>query len=96
MKRKASNLIYFRNMGSEPLDEEDALIDDYMERRERAVASQTQEVRRTVDKKEAAKRRETYWALSLFLLLAGSIYLFWILPNQIGSQEVRVKFEKKK
>jgi len=83
-------------MGTEPIEDEDALIDDYLERRQKAVVSQAPEVRKRIDKREAAKKRETYWALSLLVLLLSSIYIFWVLPYQLGSHPVRVFFENKK
>lgn len=83
-------------MESEPYEDEDALIDDYMERRQKAASSQIQEARRTVSKAEVAKKRETIWALSLLALLIGSIFVFWVLPSQLGTRPVRVYFENKK
>lgn len=84
------------NMGTEPIEDEDALIDDYLERRQKAAVSQAPEARKRIDKREVAKKRETYWSLTLLVLLLGSVYVFWVLPYQLGTHPVRVYFENKK
>lgn len=83
-------------MGSEPTDDEEALIDDYLERRQKAVTGQYSPARPRLDKRELARKREALWTVSLLILLIGSVYIFWVLPYQLGSRPVQVKFEKKK
>jgi hypothetical protein len=40
------------------------------------------------------KRRSTAWIA--FILLLASIYVFWVLPYQLGSHPVRVEFTQDK
>ena len=83
-------------MCPEEWEDEDALIDDYMKRRTQTVPETPQPKRPAVERKEQEARRETYLAIILLALFLGSIYLFWVLPYQLGSHPVRVNFERKK
>lgn len=45
----------------------------------------------SVKREEPTGRRSTVW-IALILLL-GSLYVFWVLPAQLGSRPVQVEFE---
>lgn len=49
-------------------------------------------VKAVVEERQAPAKRRFPW-LPLILLL-GSIYLFWILPYQLGDRPVEVEFER--
>ncbi|CAN5641056.1 hypothetical protein BH11ARM2_BH11ARM2_25290 [soil metagenome] len=44
--------------------------------------------------KKVKKRKGPGFPWLLFLLLAGTIYLFWILPARQGPRPVEVTFER--
>lgn len=45
----------------------------------------------SVKREEPTGRRSTVW-IALILLL-GSLYVFWVLPAQLGRRPVQVEFE---
>ncbi len=57
---------------------------------------ETRQAKQAPTKRRPARRkpRSTAW-IALILLLA-SIYVFWVLPYQLGSRPVRVEFSQDK
>jgi|GEM_PF-4550472 len=83
-------------MGPKPVEDEDALIDQYLERRRQAVVDPIPEVHKRAERRERARRLELYGSLTILALLLASVYVFWVLPYQLGPRPVRVVFESRK
>jgi hypothetical protein len=48
-----------------------------------------------VAKSSKVAGRNRIWAVILWLLLIGSLLVFWVLPTQLGPRPVQVNFEKR-
>ena len=73
----------------EPIDEPEEDVSAPERHRPDAIEPESAPVRR---KRSVKRRRSTAW-IALVLLLA-SIYVFWVLPYQLGSHPVQVEFSK--
>jgi hypothetical protein len=75
-------------------EEEEAAIEEILKRRAPAREPRVQSDALSI--KELRAKREVYATLIILALLLGSIYVFWILPGQLGSHPVSVDFGSKK